>query len=307
METNRTGTAHHGEIELVHETLGPAGGEPLLLVCGLGGQLTNWSEELCALLVARGFQGTRFDNRDAGLSTHLDGLPAPGVLHAFLRPGEAPYRLEDMADDAVCVMDALGWDSAHVVGVSLGGTIAQTLAITHPERVRSLTSIMSTPAAHLGTIPTPRVLWETRKAPKAPVTDAEKAADEATFFASVFGSPDYPADEGELRERVRGNFTRRPDDLRASARQQAALVASGDRRKALARLDLPTLVLHGDADRVIRPSAGRATARAVPGARLVLYRGMGHDLPRALWPSIVDEIATLTTRSPTGFSRGESS
>jgi pimeloyl-ACP methyl ester carboxylesterase len=297
MESNRTGTARRGEIELVHETFGPADGIPLLLVCGLGGQLTYWQDELCEALVERGFQVTRFDNRDAGLSTHLDGLPAPGVLRAFLRPREAPYRLEDMADDAACVLDALGWDSAHVVGVSLGGTIAQTLAITHPERVRTLTSIMSTPAAHLGTVPSPRVLWETRKAPQTPATSAEEAADEAAFFASVFASPGYPVDHRELRERVRGNFARSPDDLRASARQQAALVASGDRRKALARVQVPTLVLHGDADRVIRPSAGRATARAVPGARLVLYRGMGHDLPRALWPTVVDEIAALATRA----------
>ncbi len=291
-------TTSHGAIELYHEAHGPEDGEPLLLVCGLGGQLTSWPRELLADLAGRGFRIGLFDNRDAGLSTHLHDAPTPGLLRSALRPGRSPYRLEDMAGDAVAVMDTLGWPSAHVVGVSLGGTVAQTLAITHPQRVRSLTSIMSTPAAHLGTIPTPQVLWATRAAPAGPPTTAEEAADAAVFYASVFGSPGYPAEEAELRARVRAAFARRPDDPRAAARQQAALVASGDRRKALRGLRLPTLVLHGDADRVIRPSAGRATARAVPGARLVVYRGMGHDLPRPLWPTIADEISALALAAP---------
>jgi pimeloyl-ACP methyl ester carboxylesterase len=290
--------ARNEDIVLAYETFGPPGGEPLLLISGTGAQMLIWPEGFCTALVDRGFRVARFDNRDTGLSTHLTRASAPGWLTAMLRPSAAPYRLHDMADDAVAVMDALGWPDAHLVGASLGGMIAQALAIRHPGRVRTLTSIMSTPSARIATMPTLAAIRALARAAGTPVTSPDQAADRAVALKRIIGSPGYPLDEDMVRDIAARSFQRHPDAEQAERddqRQRAAVIASGDRRPALAGLRIPTLVIHGEQDPVIRPRGGRATARAIPGARLVTYPGMGHDLPAALWPSIVAEITAHTS------------
>lgn len=285
-------SARHGDVTIAYETFGSAGDEPLLLISGTGVQMLIWPEEFCAELVSRGFCVARFDNRDAGLSTHLPAT-APGWLKVMIRPQTAPYRLADMAGDAAAVMDALGWESAHVVGASMGGMIAQQLAISHPARVRTLTSIMSTPSSRIATMPALAAMRAIAQAAGHPVTGPDQAAAAAVAMTRAIGSPGFPMDEPAVRDIARRSYERHPGTEQDGARQRAAVIASGDRRRALSALRVPTLVLHGDQDPVIRPKGGRATAAAIPGARLVSYPGMGHDLPRALWPEFVREIAAL--------------
>jgi len=286
-------TARNNDVVLAYETFGQPGGAPLLLISGTGTQMLIWPEDFCTALAGRGFEVARFDNRDTGLSTHLSDVPPPGWVKVMLRPSAAPYLLADMAGDALAVIDALGWPAAHVVGASLGGMIAQELAIRHPDRVRTLTSIMSTPSARIATMPTRAAMRALAGQGGAPATTADEAADRAVAVKKVIGSPGYPIDEETIRDIARRSFRRHPGADDDDARQRAAVIASGDRRRALARLRIPALVIHGDQDPVIRPEGGRATAAAIPGARLVRYPGMGHDLPAALWPSILDEICDL--------------
>ncbi|MEV0615312.1 alpha/beta fold hydrolase [Nonomuraea sp. NPDC050404] len=271
-------------IDIAYESFGSPSGRPLLLIMGLGAQLIQWDEELCELLAEQGHHVVRFDNRDAGLSTHLHdlGLPKSGT--------PAPYLLDDLADDTAGLMDALGWPAAHVVGASMGGMIAQTLAIRRPERVLTLTSIMSTPG--------PSVAPPTEAAAavlmRRPPEGREAVVEQSVRNWSVIGSPAYDLDPGKLAERA-GRAYDRCFDPAGTARQMAAIMASGDRREALAQVRIPTLVLHGEADPLVPLVGGQATAAAVPGARLVTYPGMGHDLPRALWPDFAAEITKLTT------------
>ena len=290
--------AANGAVEIAYETFGPPDGRPLLLVMGLGGQMIGWPDAFCGLLADRGFRVARFDNRDAGLSTRFDAAGRPDQLRMLLRPASAAvYTLDDMAADAVAVLDALGWPAAHLAGVSEGGMIAQTLAARHPGRVRTLTSISSAPAPRVGQ-PRPWTLMRIIKVanPKR-VKTAEDLAQYMVDLGQVTGSPAYPADEDAARELGRRAHARGGLDMAAVQRQTAALAASGDRRADLARLRVPTLVLHGRDDRMIRPVAGRATAAAIPGARLVTYPGMGHDLPRELWTTIAAEITALADRA----------
>lgn len=285
-----TAQAHRDGVTIAYERLGPADGEPLLLIMGLGMQLLAWPDEFCAMLTDRGYSVVRFDNRDAGESTHWTHAGNPRLLDVLTRPrAVAPYRLTDMAADAVAVLDAVGWPTAHVVGASLGGMIAQTVAIEHPGRVRTLTSIMSTPAPQIGR---PR-LAAFAALGRRPATTRDEAAERTVRTFTAIGSPGYPRDEEWLRDVGRRAYDRGSDPAGAR-RQLAAIRASGDRRAALAEVSVPTLVLHGDADPLVRVAGGRATAAAVPGARLVVYPGMGHDLPRPLWPQFVAEIAALT-------------
>jgi pimeloyl-ACP methyl ester carboxylesterase len=274
-------------VRIAYERIGPGDGEPVLLIMGLGMQMISWPDGFCAELVARGFTPARFDNRDVGCSSHFPEGGTPSLLGILTRPRKvAAYRLRDMATDAVSVLAALGWESAHMVGVSLGGMIAQTLAMTYPHRVRSLTSMMSTPSVRIG-----RPSLAALAALSSPrVDDRDAAGQRMVEVFRVIGGRRYPPDEQWLRDAGRRAYDRSFDPA-GVRRQLAAVYASGDRRPGLAAVRVPTLVLHGEADPLVRPSGGRATAAAVPGARLVTYPGMGHSLPHELWATFADEIA----------------
>jgi pimeloyl-ACP methyl ester carboxylesterase len=270
-------------IEIAYESFGSPAGRPLLLIMGLGAQLIHWDEELCELLAEQGHHVVRFDNRDAGLSTHFHdaGVPATGTPPSYL--------LDDLADDAAALMDALGWPAAHVVGASMGGMVAQTLAIRHPARVLTLTSIMSTPGPSIA----PPSEAASAVLMTRPPADRAAVLAQAVKTWSIIGSPGYDLDH-ERVSALAGLAYDRCFDPAGTARQLAAIMASGDRTAMLAGVAVPTLVLHGEADQLVPIAGGRATAAAVPGARLVTYPGMGHDLPRQLWPDFVAEITKLT-------------
>ncbi|MCA9623691.1 MAG: alpha/beta hydrolase [Myxococcales bacterium] len=282
-------------IEIEYEVIGE--GEPLVLIMGIGAQLIYWNDDFCRAIADRGFSVIRFDNRDVGLSTKLTGRapPLPSMLSRWLigLPIAAPYRLEDMAADTAGLLDALGHRRAHVVGASMGGMIAQTLAIRHPDKVASLCSIMSTPGSRRHSIPRPDALAALMQA--APTT-ADEAAERAEHFYRICGSKGLARDVGEIRERASRAFERCHYPA-GFARHMAAILASGDRRRGLRALHKPTVVIHGSDDPLILPRAGRATAALVPGARLQIVRGMGHDLPRAAWPRIIDAIASNAARA----------
>jgi pimeloyl-ACP methyl ester carboxylesterase len=255
---------------------------------GLGGQAIAWADDLCQGFVDRGFFTIRYDNRDVGLSTHLQGTPDPAAAlqaRADGRPIDAPYTLDDLAADAAGLLDHLGVAAAHVVGASMGGMIAQVLAIEHPERVLSLTSIMSsTGEADVGQ-PDPSVLPVLLQ----PVPEGRDAAiEQAVKVAAAVGSPEHQ-DEERIRAHAGAAYDRAfdPDGV---ARQLLATMASPDRAEGLKQLDVPTLVVHGSADKLIDPSGGRRTAELVPGARLELIEGMGHDLPVYYWSRIIELV-----------------
>ncbi|GAA4520843.1 MULTISPECIES: alpha/beta fold hydrolase [Nonomuraea] len=278
-----TSTASAHGIDIAYESFGSPDGRPLLLIMGLGAQLIHWDDELCEQLAEQGHHVVRFDNRDAGMSTHLHeaGAPAPG------KP--APYLLDDMAADTAGLMDALGWPAAHVMGASMGGMIAQSLAIRHPERVLTLISIMSTPG---GAVAPPSESARSVLFAK-PVTTREEAMTQALATWSVIGSPGYELDR-ERVQRLAGQAFDRGHDPAGFARQLAAIMASPDRTEALTRLNVPALVIHGADDQLVPLSGGQATAAAIPGAELKVFPGMGHDLPRALWPELVEAVTKLT-------------
>ena len=281
-------------LELCYPEMGEPDGEPLVLVMGLATQLLGWDERLCSLLAERGFRVVRFDNRDIGRSTKLKGAGAPSLLDTMAgRRASAAYLLRDMAADAFGLIDHLGWDSAHVVGASMGGMIAQTMAIEHPERVRSLVSIMSTTGARWTGLPTLKafgVLFSKRP------TDRDAFIERGVNTFRIIGSPGYPFDEQRVREIAAKSFDR-GQSAAGVARQLHAITASGDRTSSLERLDLPATVIHGNRDPLVRPSGGRATAAAIPNARLKLIDGMGHDLPRPLHPTLADEIEATAARA----------
>jgi pimeloyl-ACP methyl ester carboxylesterase len=298
-------TARSGALEIAFERLGDPSGDPLLLIMGMGAQMVGWPDGFCAELGARGFDVVRFDNRDIGLSGHLDGPPPS----RFRQRVPAAYSLSDMARDALAVADAAGWSAAHVVGASLGGVIAQTLAVEHPDRVLSLTSVMSTPSPRIGRMRKRTIVALVRRA-RRPAreqgrpTTPEAMADFVVAMQEVTGSPGYPADREDHLALLRVAMARDDQGLTGAGakRQEAAFRASRDLRPELAGVRVPALVVHGDADVMIRPEGGRATAAAIPGARLVVHPGMGHELPRALWPALADDIravADLTRRAPT--------
>jgi pimeloyl-ACP methyl ester carboxylesterase len=282
-------------IEIEYDAFGRANDPTLLLVMGFGAQMILWREEFCEALAARGLHVVRYDNRDVGLSTKLDHLPAPSLADMGGAIGRAaalpaPYRLSDMAADAVGLLDALGVDAAHVVGASMGGMIAQTIAIEHPTRVHTLVSIMSTTGA--SDLPPPRP--EAVTALLAPVaTERAAAVERGLAMSRALGSPAYPFDPADERALIERTFDRGVYPA-GVARQLAAVLAAGSRREQLAAVRAPTLVIHGMADPIIPVECGRDTAAAIPGAQLLEIEGMGHDLPRVLWPTIVDAIAKHT-------------
>ena len=285
------GPAH---IDVAYERRGDPAHPTVLLVMGLAVQLVHWQPGFLDALVARGLHVVRFDNRDAGRSTHMRDAP-PADLPAALRGdlSSASYTLSDMAADAVGLLDALHIDAAHLVGASMGGEIAQTLAIEHPERVRSLTSMMSTTGSMAVGQPHPATLKVLFEGP--PARTREEVVARAVRAQAITGSPAFPADPAIVAE-VAGLAYDRGHDEAAIARQAVAQVASGDRTPRLRALDVPTLVVHGLADTLRDPSGGRATAAAIPGAELVLIEGMGHNLPLALSERIAHHIAAVVQR-----------
>jgi pimeloyl-ACP methyl ester carboxylesterase len=280
-------------ITLEYEVHGE--GDPLLLVMGLGGQLVAWPATFIAGLVDRGFQVITFDNRDIGLSTKIDAAPPTKTQSAMFsisrRFAKSAYLLSDMAKDAVGLLDALDIERAHVVGMSMGGMIAQTMAIEHPSRVRSLTSIMSTTGNPRVGRPKTSVLLRAGKLTRG---SKETFPDRQASLFKLFSGSLY--DELEIREvaklSVERNFT--PD---GTARQMAAIMASPDRTPLLKKLNVPTLVVHGLEDGLVQPSGGYATTKAIPGARLLAFPDMGHNLPQARIPEILDEIKRNTLRA----------
>jgi pimeloyl-ACP methyl ester carboxylesterase len=283
-----------GDVELCYERFGDPADPALLLVMGLGTQMLGWDEEFCASLAARGFHVVRFDNRDIGRSTKLSHLPPPTLRQIVLRDRRAAgYSLADMADDAIGLLDHLGIERAHVAGASMGGMIAQRIAIRHPARVPSLVSIMSNTGARLSGRPALRVLPVFLK--RAPRSRDGYIEHTVKLFEAI-GSPGFERDEAHFRTML-GRAYDRGIDPAGSGRQLAAILADGDRAPQLRALDVPTIVIHGTADPLIHPSGGKATAKAIPGARLLLIEGMGHDLPRAAWPRIVDAIADNAARA----------
>jgi pimeloyl-ACP methyl ester carboxylesterase len=281
-------------IELCYQEMGDSDGEPLLLVMGLATQMIAWDEELCRMLAARGFRVVRFDNRDTGRSTRVRSAGVPHVLDLVVGRGAPAYRLRDMAADAIGLLDHLGIDSAHVVGASMGGMIAQCTAIGYPERVRSLTSIMSTTGSRRVGHPSYKTFGLLLgKAPR----EREAAVERVVKTFKTIGSPGYPFEEERVRELAGRSFDRGHSQA-GIARQLHAITASGDRTHQLRKLKVPTLVIHGSNDVLVNPSGGRATAKAIPAARLKMVEGMGHDLPPALWPTFVEEIACNAARAP---------
>jgi pimeloyl-ACP methyl ester carboxylesterase len=278
-------------IELEYDTFGSPGDPALLLVMGFTAQMIGWDEEYCRMLAGRGHHVIRFDNRDCGLSTRLDGVEVDtaAVLGAALHGvGEMPTVLSDMAADAIGLLDRLGLDRAHVMGASMGGMIAQTMAIEHPERVASLTSVMSTTGAPDVGRPTPEAMEALLAEPP---TDRSAYIESSTRWA-VWASRRHH-DAARARESAAASYDRAfyPE---GGSRQMAAILASGDRTERLGGVTAPTLVIHGTDDTLIHPSGGEATAAAVPDARLLMVDDMGHDHPPALWPLLVDEITGHT-------------
>lgn len=281
-------------VQLAYQEIGEPDGEPLLLIMGLATQMLAWEEEFCAMLAERGFRVVRFDNRDIGHSTILREAGMPSRFDMITgRRASAAYLLGDMAEDAFGLMDRLGFESAHVVGASMGGMIGQEMAIDRPERVRSLVSMMSTTGRRWTGPPT-------LKAWRVLLGSYPKSRDDyirrVKLTLKVTGSPRYPMDEERI-EALAGAMWDRGYSVSGIVRQIHAISASGDRTTALRGLTVPTTVLHGGSDPLARPAAGRATAKAIPGARLRIFDGMGHDLPRDLWPDFVQEIAATAGRA----------
>jgi pimeloyl-ACP methyl ester carboxylesterase len=289
-----------GKLTLEYERFGPTDRETVVLIMGLGAQMTRWPVALCQLLVDRGFHVVRFDNRDIGLSTKLDWLGAPdiGALIAARSAGQGavpPYRLDDMAADTVGLLDALGVDKAHIVGASMGGMIAQLLAADFPDRTRSLTSIMSTTANPAVPQGTPEALMALM-APPAPARDEAAIVARSLRIAKIIGSPGYPQEDAILRDMILAD-ARRSFHPVGAARQMAAVVCAEDRRPKLAALAVPTVVLHGADDPLVPVEGGQDTAATIPGAELRIVPGMGHDLPPALLGTIADAIASAAGRA----------
>jgi pimeloyl-ACP methyl ester carboxylesterase len=276
-------------ITLAYEQLGDEDGVPVVLVAGLAMQMHSWSDDLVDLLVARGYRVIRFDNRDVGRSTHVDVAPPRPIAMLRRRWDPRQYDLGDMAADVVGLLDVLGIADAHLVGISMGGMIAQTVAARDPERVLSLTSIMSTSGARKVGRP---ALSTWRLMLSRPARDRAEFIDRAVRMFRHIGSAGYPFDELMLRERAGLAWERDPSPAAGATRQLAAILKSGDRTRELRRVTAPTLVIHGDRDLMVNPTGGASTAAAIAGSRLETIRGLGHDLPRGAWPTLVDLIDT---------------
>ncbi|HEY0857672.1 MAG TPA: alpha/beta fold hydrolase [Albitalea sp.] len=287
-------------ITLEVEQHGSPNGEPLLLIMGLGMQLVAWHEDFVQSLVERSFRVIRFDNRDIGLSHSFDHLGVPNLAAEAVRSAiglavRSPYSLADMADDTAGLLDALGIANAHVCGASMGGMVAQQLAVRHPQRVRSLTLMMTTSGARRLPGPTMKVRAALLSRPKDP-HDLDSVVSHYVGLYRLIGSPAFPPSDEWLRQRLRMSV-RRSYRPRGTARQLAAIVADGDRSALLSRIAQPTQVIHGLADPLVPAAAGRDLASRIVNAKLDLIEGMGHDLPVALWPRFADGIGAAASRA----------
>jgi pimeloyl-ACP methyl ester carboxylesterase len=286
-----------GQVQLHYERFGE--GEPIVLIMGLGAQMVMWDEDFCRRLADAGFSVIRFDNRDAGESTHLDHLGIPPVGRQIMRwslglPVQSHYTLHDMAADVRGLLDGLGIDAAHVVGASMGGMIAQQLAIDTPDRVRSLTSIMSHPGDRLSGIPRPNALAALFLRP--PPKTAKQAEEHVVNLFATVGGRAVVGDEDMLRRQARRTFERGVSPA-GFARQLGALLTAKDRRRALARVRKPSLVVHGSEDPLVRPRGGEQTARSLPEGEFLLLDGMGHHVASRHWDRIIDAITRTAGRA----------
>jgi pimeloyl-ACP methyl ester carboxylesterase len=281
-------------LRLCYQTFGDPAQPPMVLIMGMGAQMVGWDEEFCEMLAARGFWVIRFDNRDAGRSTHFHHAGMPDVASALTRawmrlPVTAPYLLDDMASDVAGLMDALHIEKAHLVGASMGGGIAQVLAIRRPQRVLSLTSIMSTTGDPALPSPQPSAMAAVFKPPP---NDVRSYVAQYVQMWKVLRAGEFPEEEARDRARAARNHARGLNPGGA-ARQLVAILASGSRRQALRSVVAPTMVIHGDADPLVPLAAGEDTARHIPGADLLVLEGMGHAMPMRFWPRIVEGIVQV--------------
>jgi pimeloyl-ACP methyl ester carboxylesterase len=292
----RSGTARSGDLDIYYEDMGDPNDPAVLLIMGLGAQLLLWRTAFCEKLVNQGLRVIRFDNRDVGLSTKLrgqrvDASQYPRMVRSFLGlRSEAVYTLEDMAGDAAAVLDHLDIDRAHIVGASMGGMIAQVFAARHSERTKTLAVIFSSNNQPGLPPPAPRALFSIIKGPP-PGSPREVIIDNVVRVSKITGSPGYPAPEGRIRAEAIEGYDRAyyPAGI---GRHFGAVLGSGSLVHYDRQITAPTVVIHGRADILMRPSGGRAVARAIPGARLVLFDGMGHELPEQLWDQIIGELKT---------------
>lgn len=293
----RTGTAQvNDDLEIYYEDMGNPGDPPVLLVMGLGAQLLLWRNGFCERLVDQGHRVIRYDNRDVGLSSKLHGQRAggalvPNLLRSFVgKPSQSVYTLEDLADDAAGLLDHLDIDRAHVVGASMGGMIAQIFAARYAERTNALGIIFSSNNSALLPPPAPKALLSLIKGP-SPDSPREVIVENSIRVSRIIGSPGYPAPEEKLRAEAIEAYERAyyPQGI---ARHFGAVLGSGSLKRYDQQISAPTVVIHGRADKLMRPSGGRAIASAIPNARLVMFDGMAHDLPEALWDDIVGELKT---------------
>ena len=281
-------------IDIEYDEFGSPGDPGFLLVMGFSAQMTAWDERFCRQVADNGFRVVRYDNRDVGLSSRVTDGPTPDVMKAlFGDHSTASYTIADMADDAAALLDALDMAPAHVLGVSMGGMIVQSLVTRHPDKIRSLCSVMSTTgdqsvgqasAEAIGALISP------------PPANRDEAGDRTLVATKVIGSPDFPQEEAVLRERAMAAFDRSNDPV-GVARQLVGIAASPDRTADLASVTVPTLVIHGAVDPLIDVSGGEATAKAIPGAELLVIPGMGHDLPPQLWTQIIDAAAANAAKA----------
>jgi pimeloyl-ACP methyl ester carboxylesterase len=279
-----------GNLEIAYETFGDRSDPAVLLVMGLGTQMLAWPDEFCEGLAAAGRYVVRFDNRDCGLSTHFDALPAPLPGKVLLGRARAPYSIDDMAGDTLALMDALGLDRVDLVGASMGGFIAQAIALRSPQRLRSLTLMMTSTGSRLVGYPHPKVAPQLLK--RRSVADRDSAIHTAATIFRTIGSPGYAFDEDYLQN-LAGRSYDRAYDPKGYLRQLAACLTQPDRTAGLKALDVPTLVIHGLHDPLVSATGGLALAKVIKGAKFVGFSGMGHDLPRALWPQLTSEVLAI--------------
>lgn len=282
-------------IDICYQALGDRGSPAILLIMGLGMQLIAWPDAFCESLVDSGFRVIRFDNRDAGHSTHIDWRQRPRLLLSIARgvlglPVRSPYQLSDMAADAIALLDALEVERAHLVGVSMGGMIAQCMAARYPEHLLSLTSIMSSSGNWRVACGKPAVLGQLLRRPARP-DDPASQLDHLMRLFGVIGSPGFPSDQADLRQQL-ARAIRRANCPAGHYQQLLAIIAAGDRRRELARIRTPTLVIHGADDPLVPVAAGYDTAKHIAGARLEIIRGMGHDLPPAVQKLVLQAVVS---------------